>query len=166
MAGIAAATLKSLGLDGSAIDRLKKVSYPDLITAGNAALRSVAQASGRRNPGWDVIAGGQYVMREFCDRAEDIPLMPSTVFSGMAGNLTKGDGPKNEWSEKEIDEQLAKEYGDRKGEIVAEFQKAFPRKMVQDVLYFANTSRSPVRQILSRKLGEGQDAGPELSLCL
>jgi para-nitrobenzyl esterase len=153
---IAAATLKGLGFDGSGIDRLKKVSYLDLITAGNAALRSVAQEGGRRNLGWDVIADDQYVMREFCDWAEDIPLMAGTVFSEMAGNLTKGDGRKNEWSEKEIDEQLTKEYGDRKVEIVAEFQKAFPHKKVQDVLYFANTSRSPVRQILSGKLEKGK----------
>ena len=158
---IAAATLKNLGLDGVSIDklgidRLKKVSYLDLITAGNAALRSMAQERGRRNLGWDVIADDQYVMREFCDWAEDIPLMAGTVFSEMSGNLAKGDGRKNEWSEKEIDEQLAKEYGDRKGEIVAEFQKAFPHKKVQDVLYFANTSRAPVRQILSRKLEKGK----------
>jgi para-nitrobenzyl esterase len=153
---IAAATVKNLGLDRSAIDKLKKVAYPDLIAAGNAALRSVAQESGRRNSGWDVIADDQYVMREFCDWAEDIPLMAGTVFSEMAGNLTKGDGRKNEWSEKETDEQLAKEYGERKGEIAAEFQKTFPRKKVQDVLYFANTSRPPVKQILSRKLEKGK----------
>jgi para-nitrobenzyl esterase len=158
---IAAATLKNLGIEGASIDKLgidklKKVPYPDLITAGNAALRSVAQESGRRNSGWDVIADDQYVMREFCDWAEDIPLMAGTVFSEMSGNLTKGDGRKNEWSEKEIDEQLTKEYGDRKGEIVAEFRKAFPHKKVQDVLYFANTSRAPVRQILARKLEKGK----------
>ena len=39
---------------------------------------------------------------------------------------------------------------------MAEFQKAFPYKRVQDVLYFANTSRSPVRQILARKLEKGK----------
>ena len=53
------------------------------------------RASGRRNPGWDVIADGQYVMREFCDWAEDIPLMavgdhPSPAKSNPLG--TKGCG--------------------------------------------------------------------------
>ena len=37
---IAAATLKQLGLDGSQIDKLKKVPYKDRIIAGTAAARS------------------------------------------------------------------------------------------------------------------------------
>ena len=43
---VAAATLKQLSLDGSQIERLKKVPYKDLIIAGTAATRALAQAAG------------------------------------------------------------------------------------------------------------------------
>src|SRR5262249_21491955 len=153
---IAAATLKNLNLDRSQIDKLKKVAYRDLIAAGNAALQSVAKENGRQNLSWDVIADDQYVMREFCDWAADIPLIAGTVFSEFFGNLSKGDGRKNEWSAKEVDEHLTTEYGDKKSEIVAEFKKAFPRKRVQDVLYYASTNRTGVKGTLARKLEHGK----------
>jgi hypothetical protein len=41
-------------------------------------------------------------MREFCDWADAIPLMAGAVFSEMPGMLTRGDGRKNEWTQKEI----------------------------------------------------------------
>ena len=152
---IAAATLKQLSLDGSQIDKLKKVPYKDLIIAGTAATREVAQAAGGRGGGgggWDVIADDKYVMRELCDWADTIPLMAGTVFSEMQGTMTRGDGRKNEWSQAEIDENLTKSYGEKKAPVAAEFQKAFPRKKVQDVLYYASGSRPGVKQILEWKL--------------
>ena len=154
---IAAETLKQLGLDGSQIDKLKKVPYKDLIIAGTAATRELAQAAGGGRGGLAAEAGksiadDKYVMRELCDWADTIPLMAGTVFSEMQGTLTRGDGRKNEWSQAEIDEHLTKAYGDKKAQVVAEFQKAFPRKKVQDVLYFANGSRPGVKQTLARKL--------------
>jgi para-nitrobenzyl esterase len=161
---IAAGTLKQLGLDGSQIDRLKKVPYKDLIIAGTAAARELAQAAaggGRGGPGvggggWEVIADDKYVMRELCDWADTIPVMAGTVFSEMQGTLVRGDGRKNEWGQAEIDANLTKSYGDKKGQVVAEFQKAFPRKKVQDVLYFANGSRPNVKQTLAWKLEESK----------
>jgi len=153
---IAAATLKQLGLDGSEIDKLKKIPYKDLIIAGTAATREMAQAAGGPRGGggggWDVIADDKYVMRELCDWAHTIPLMAGTVFSEMQGTLFRGDGRKNEWSQAEIDANLTKAYGDKKAQVVAEFQKAFPRKKLQDALYFANGSRPTVKQTLAWKL--------------
>jgi para-nitrobenzyl esterase len=155
---IAEATLKQLGL-GSDVDKLKKVPYKDLIIAGTAAAREVAQAAnggaggrGGGGGGWDVIADDKYVMRELCDWADTIPLMAGTVFSEMQGTMTRGDGRKNEWSQAEIDDNLTKAYGEKKAQVVAEFQKAFPRKKVQDVLYFANGSRPGVKQTLEWKV--------------
>ena len=134
---IAAHTLKNLNLTGDQIDKLKTVPYSALITAGVAALRSAAQEVGRPTLNWEVIADDQYVMREFCDWADSIPLMAGAVFSEMQGTLTRGDGRKNEWTPKEIDDQLTAAFGAKKTDIVAEFKQAFPRKKVQDVLYFA-----------------------------
>lgn len=151
---IAAATLKQLSLDGSQIDKLKKVHYKDLIAAGAAAAREVAQASGAPalGGGWDVIADDKYVLRELCDWADSIPLMAGTVFSEMQGTMTRGDGRKNEWTPAEIDENLTKAFGEKKAQVADEFRKAFPHKKVQDVLYFANGSRPGVKQTLAWKL--------------
>jgi para-nitrobenzyl esterase len=149
---IAAHTLRNLNLAGDQIDKLKTVPYSALITAGMAALRSAAPEVGRPTLNWEVIADDQYVMREFCDWAGSIPLMAGAVFSEMQGTLTRGDGRKNEWSQKEIDDQLTAAFSARKNDIVAEFKQAFPRKKVQDVLYFAASSRPGVKNLLNRKL--------------
>jgi para-nitrobenzyl esterase len=149
---IAAATLAKLGLDGSQIDKLKKMPYKDLIIAGTAATRELAAQEGGGRAGWDVIADDKYVMRELCDWADTIPLMAGTVFSEMQGTLVRGDGRKNEWSQAEIEESLTKAYGDKKAQVAAEFQKTFPRKKPQDVLYYANGSRPGVKQMLAWKL--------------
>jgi para-nitrobenzyl esterase len=148
---IAAATLMNLGLDGSQISKLKMVPYTELIAAGTAALQSVGKELGR-NVGWDPIADEQNVMTELCDWAADIPLIAGTVFSEWNGTLSKGDGRKNEWSQKEIDEQLIAEFKDKKDQVVAEFKKAYPRKRIQDVLYYAGSSRPGAKRVLAWKL--------------
>ena len=149
---IAAHTLKHLNLTGNDIDTLKTMSYFTLITAGRAALRSAAQELGRPSLNWDVIADDQYVMREFCDWADRIPLMVGSVFSEFQGTLTRGDGRKNEWTQKEIDEHLAAAFAEKRPDIVAEFKQAFPHKKAQDVLYYAGASRPGVKNLLNRKL--------------
>ncbi len=149
---IAAHTLKNLNLTGDQIDKLKTVPYSALITAGTAALRSAAQEVNRPTLNWEVIADDQYVMREFCDWADTVPLVVGAVFSEMQGTLTRGDGRKNEWSQKEVDDQLTAAFGANKNDIVAEFQRTFPRKKVQDVLYYAGSSRPGVKNLLNRKL--------------
>jgi para-nitrobenzyl esterase len=149
---IAAHTLKNLNITADQIDKLKTVPYAQLITAGVAALRSAAQEVGRPTLNWEVIADDQYVMREFCDWADSIPLMAGAVFSEMQGTLTRGDGRKNQWTPKEIDDQLTTAFAAKKDEIATEFKKAFPNKKVQDVLYFAGGSRPGVKNLLGRKL--------------
>ena len=142
---VAAATLKNLNLTGSQIDKLKAVPYRELLAAGTAAGQAVEENSAAGAAGTP-IADDQYVMREFCDWAESIPVMSGTVFSEMQGTLTRGDGRKNEWTQKEIDDHLTAAYGDKKDAIAAEFKQAFPRKKVQDVLYYAGASRPGVEE--------------------
>jgi para-nitrobenzyl esterase len=148
---LAAHVLKHLNLTGSDIDKLKAVPYVDLIRAGTAAQRSAAQELGGGNLGWNPIADDEYVMREFCDWADEIPLIAGSVFSEFAGNLQSGED-KNAWTAAEVDEHLTKAFGDKKDAIVAEFKKAFPHKKAQDVLYYAGFSRPGVKNLLDRKL--------------
>lgn len=152
---IAAATLENLGLRGDQIDKLKAISYPQLLAAGEAALKTVARKLGRGGLGWHVIADDRYILRKFCDWAGSVPLMAGSTFSESTGTLDKGTG-KNEWTENEIADRLTAAYGKKKDEVVAEFSKAFPRKRVQDVLYYSGDSRVPVRALLARKLAVSQ----------
>jgi para-nitrobenzyl esterase len=133
---IAAATLANLNLTGNDIAKLKTVPYQELLAAGQAALKTVAQANGVRTLGWSVIADDKFITRDFCDWASSIPQMSGSVFSEMVGNLVKGSG-KNDWTPQQVDEHLIAQYGDKKDAIVAAFKNSFPRKKVQDVLYFA-----------------------------
>jgi para-nitrobenzyl esterase len=150
---IAAHVLKQLNLTASDLDKLKTVPYYTLITAGTAALRSAAQELGGGGGfGWNPIADDEYVMREYCEWADQIPVIAGSVFSEMQGTLTRGDGRKNEWTQKEIDDQLSAAFGDKKNDIVAEFKKTFPHKKVQDVLYYAGGSRPGVKNLLNRTL--------------
>ncbi len=152
---IAAHTLRHLNLTGSQIDQLKKVPYTDLIEAGTAALQSAAQELGVGRLGWNPIADDQYIMREFCDFADNIPLMAGQVFSEFGGTLQTGD-QKNAWSAQEVDARLTKAFGEKKDAIVAAFKKAYPDKAVQDVLYYAGSSRPGVKDLLARKLENGK----------
>ena len=133
---IASATLANLNLTADQIDKLKTVPYPQLLAAGNAALKSVAQQSGNPRLGWNVYADDQYITRAFCDWSADIAVMSGSVFSEFRGNLVTG-ANKNAWSQQEIDAHLTAAYGDKKDAVVAVFKQAFPGKKVQDVLYFA-----------------------------
>ncbi len=91
-------------------------------------------------------------MREMESWADTIPLMAGTVFSEMQGTLTRGDGRKNEWTAKEVEDHLTETFGDNKDEVVAEFKQAFPHKKVQDVIYYAGGSRGGAKALLGRKL--------------
>ncbi len=149
---IAAQLLKQLNLTSSDLDKLKTIPYYTLITAGTAALRSAAQElGGGGGLGWNPIADDEYVMREYCEWADRIPVIAGGVFSEFAGNLQSGDD-KNAWSQKEIDDHLTKAFGDKKDALVAEFKKTFPHKKVQDLLFYAGTTRPGVKTLLNRTL--------------
>ncbi len=134
---VAAATLVNLNLTGNDIEKLKSIPYAELLTAGQAALRTVAQANPGHNMGWNPIVDDVYVTRAFCDWTSNIPQMSGSVFSEFGSNLMAKGPNKNEWTPQQIDEHLTAAYGEKKPAIVAAFKNSFPRKKPQDVLYFA-----------------------------
>ena len=133
---IAAETLANLNLTGDQIDKLKTVPYPELLAAGEAALKSAASKLQIQRTGWTVYADDQYVTRDFCDWASSIPVISGSVFSEFRGNLLKNTD-KNAWTEKEVDDHLTATYGDKKDQVIAVFKQSFPGKKIQDVLFFA-----------------------------
>jgi para-nitrobenzyl esterase len=133
---VAAATLANLKLTGDQIDQLKKVPYPELLAAGQAAQKQVSAAQNWSNLNWEVVPDNQFITLELCDWANAIPQINGSVFSEHVGTLDKGTG-KNDWTPAEVDEHLTKALGEKKDEVVAAFKQNFPRKKPQDVLYFA-----------------------------
>jgi len=135
---IAAATLSNLNLTGddAGIAKLKTTPYLQLLDAGQAALRTVAQANGLRGLSWNPIVDDDYVTRKFCDWSSKIPQMLGSVFSEFSSNLVRGQD-KNAWTSQQIDEQLTTRFGEKKDAVVAAFKTSFPRMKVQDVLFYA-----------------------------
>src|SRR5690606_24260838 len=99
---IAAHTLRNLNLTGSQIAQLKEVPYTELIEAGVAALQSAAEEVGVNRLGWSVIADDQYVMREFTDYGNSVPLMAGAVFAEFGGTLQTGE-QENSGDAQEVD---------------------------------------------------------------
>lgn len=139
---IAAATLANLNLTGDQIDKLKVVPFPELLAAGDAALKSVAQQIGVPRLMWNVYADDKYITRDFCDWSASIPLISGNVFSEFRGNLQQR-VDKNAWTKQEIEDHLTAAYGDQKDAVVAVFKETFPHKKVQDVLFFAMPNAMP-----------------------
>ena len=150
---VAAETLKNLSLTATQIDKIKSVPYRDLLAAGNAANQTLArQTPGGGGMGWNPIADDQYVLREFCDWAENIPYMVGNVLSEFSSNMARQEFTKNEWTQKEVDEKLAAAFGDKKDAIAAEYKKLYPRKKIQDVLFLDSRFRPGSKSSLARKL--------------
>ena len=148
---IAAVTLANLNLSGDQIDKLKAVPYPELVAAGDAALQTVAKEIGAARLPWPVYADDQYVTRDFCDWASDIPLLYGNVFSEFRGNLQQR-VDKNAWSEQEVQQRLTAKYGDKKDAVVAVFKETFPGKKIQDVLFLATPN--PRALVAKREAGK------------
>jgi para-nitrobenzyl esterase len=149
---VAAQTLKNLGLDGSQMDKVKKVPYGELLAAFIAAYKTLGKQLDTR--AWDPVADDVYVLREFCDWADSIPFIAGNVMSEFNSNLGELEVSKNEWTQKQIEDRLTAAYGDKKDEVVAEFRKLYPAKKVQDVLFVDNGNlfRRSTKKLLARKL--------------
>ena len=130
--------LEKLGLDGTQIDQLKQVPYEQLIEVATEALEQVSEETGR-SVKWRPTKDGEYILNDWADFADDIPLMIGTVFSENSGTLHLGTG-KNEWTEEEIEANLTEAFGEDKDAVVEEFMRLYPDKPVQDVLYYNNRS--------------------------
>ncbi len=148
---MAAETLKSLGLDGRQMDRVKKVPYGELLAAGIAANQTVGKQLGR-SLDWNPIADDVYVLREFCDWAASIPFIAGTVMSEFNSNLSEVDVPKNEWTEKQVEDRVTAAFGAKKDAVVAEFRKVYPGKKVQDVVFLDNLFRPGMKCGLAERL--------------
>lgn len=142
----AAALLDALGLDETQLDELKTMDYHTLITTATEAGLS-----------WGPENDGTYILDDYCDWANDIPFMASTVFSEFAYTWMF-DGPnKNTWTEEETMANLTEKFGDQAEAIAEEFANVFPDRPLADAYFYdaflawAPISRAGVEDILNGK---------------
>lgn len=150
-------TFLALGLEDGDIEGLKAVPYTELITAATAAITTTNEQlkDAGRTVSWRPEADGECVMADFCDFTSDIPLMVGTVFSEQTSTFRIGDGRKNEWSDEEIQANLAEKFGDNAEAVAAAFAKVFPEKKVQDAYFYAPTNRTSAKGTLAGKIEAG-----------
>jgi para-nitrobenzyl esterase len=149
---VAAKTLENLGLDETQVDELKTIPYDDLIEAGTAALNAVAEETGttvRWTP-----SEGNLLQADYCEWADDVPIMVGSVFSEQTSTFRVGDGRHLEWTEDEIDDYLIGRLGDGidTEAIEAEFAEVFPDMHESDVVFYAPTNRQTVEKTLATRL--------------
>ncbi len=132
------AVLENLGLTSDDVEKLDTIPYLHLVKAGNDA---IAKISGPRKPGSPTMFGfspsadGVVLLQQpfspgFAEISKEIPLMMGSTLNELIGTA---------YGEKELTLEQAKErlekiYGDRTGEFVELFEKAYPDFTPQDLL--------------------------------
>ena len=139
------------------VEALKSMPYYDLLGIGEAALQVVSAEVGQ-NLSWRPIVDEEYILSRYADWSAEMPLIVGTVFSERTSSYVIGDGRKNEWTEAEIQANLADRYGDNASAIAEEFTALFPDKKVQDAYFYDVSYRTRIYQTLERRLS--QSNGP------
>lgn len=152
------ARIAAIMVDGAgSVQALHTLPYYDLLDVAVAALEQIEAESGE-NLSWRPIVDEEYILSNYADWSSDMPFLAGTTFSERTSSYVIGDGRKNEWSEAEIQANLAERYGENADEIAAEFRSLFPAKKVQDAYFYDATYRTRIYQTLERRLE--QSDGP------
>src|SRR6185437_11402791 len=135
-AEVARQMMKDLGLPSNDIASLQKMAWPQLVAAGDAAIRKVNPpfrgmggpfSGGKPRAGWSPSLDGKVInLRSFFDVAPEIsknvPMMMGSV--SEEGNQMSSHPTEEEWHS-----GLAKRYGEAKATaLVAALKKAYPHK--------------------------------------
>ncbi len=139
------AVLENLGVTPEDVERLDTIPYMTLVKAGNEA---IAKISGPRKPGSPTMFGfspsadGIVLLQQpfspgFADISKEIPLMMGSTLNELMQTV---------YGEKELTleqakERLTKLYGDRTGQYIELFAKAYPDYTPQDLLSVDNVFR-------------------------
>ena len=155
---IAELTLKNLGLDAASVAAIKKVPYPQLLAAANAALAQTQKelAPAGRSLEWRPVRDGRYIEAAFSEFSRDMPFVVGTNFSERHSTFAIGDGRKNEWTPAETAANLAQRYGANADAVSREFARLFPGKKPADAFFYAPTYRTTVRSVLANRIKESR----------
>lgn len=138
-------TVRYLGLDASCIDKLADIPYEDLLAAGTKAVNEVkkeADAAGVSDKvsiwGWMPTKDGELLPDDaFTNGSEqiskDIPMIVGSCLNEMAGFVTLSEPDYFSQTDGQVEERLAKMYGDATDEYMAAFREAYPTLKATDM---------------------------------
>jgi len=132
------AVLENLGLTPNDADKLDTVSYMRLVKAGNDATLKISGPRKAGSPtmfGFAPSADGVVLLQQpfspgFAGISKDIPLMIGSTLN----ELMRTYYGEKEMTLEQAKDSLAKEYGDKTGQYIKLFAKAYPDYTPQDLL--------------------------------
>jgi len=140
---LAAATLQELGITRGTIDRLQTVPAEAIVSAGVRAQRKL-QSTARSAAGgevidWEPTVDGRSIPRHTWDPlapeySATVPLLVGSVLNETGNSIQAGNPALDEMGFDELRVQIATANGARSEEIVAVFQKKFPKATPYDIL--------------------------------
>ncbi len=143
------ALLEELKIPVTEIEKLETVPYHDFANAYNKVFMGLAQTG--KYVGCSPIVNDYYigepVLVGFREHAKKIPLLVGSVYGEFAFaplGFNKYDAP-----QEKLDALFAKKYGEHAGRVIELFKKAYPDKVLGDLVAFDRIFRSP-----SKKLAE------------
>jgi para-nitrobenzyl esterase len=144
---VARLVMRDLGLGQNDIGALRKMDWPKLVAAGNAAAAKINPATGVTGPfapgpprvGWSPCVDGKNIeVRSFFDVAPEI----SSKVPMLIGSVTEeANHMISRPTEQEWQANLAKLYGEQKAAmIVSTLKQAYPQKSIRTLSYMCSGS--------------------------
>ncbi len=151
---VAELTLGNLGLTAETADKIREVSYEDLLAAGTQAFETLSQENAFPGvTGWRAVIDGVQVLQDenggdgWVDQGRDIPLLignvlneSETVIRNKPADLLADN--KNQWAEEYAREKLKERFGDKADAVAEAFLAAYPDKTLADA-YFVDLRSRP-----------------------
>jgi para-nitrobenzyl esterase len=129
---LASAVLDELGIARGGVARLHDVPTERLLAAGIAAQREIAQgaASGPGGPNWSPVVDGHVIPRHTFDPdasplAAGIPMLIGSTYVEFGGGVNNPDA--HRMTSDQLRERLTPVLGGKTGEVVAAYQRIFPK---------------------------------------
>ena len=171
---VAELTLQNLGLHSKDLSKLNTLPYADIVTASQKALDQTAkeqQIPSVMDNGialfWAPSTDGDYIPSEpvgekYPAIAKDIPLLIgsnltewNTIYAYFADMDKAQTDNHHLWSAAQVQEQLAKKYGDKTPAISKAFSSAYPQRPLADALFVDSFLRLPALKTARLKADQG-----------
>ena len=171
---VAELTLQNLGIHSKDLSKLNTLPYADIVTASQKALDQTAkeqQIPSVMDNGialfWAPSTDGDYIPSEpvgekYPAIAKDIPLLIgsnltewNTIYAYFADMDKAQTDNHHLWSAAQVQEQLAKKYGDKTPAISKAFSSAYPQRPLADALFVDSFLRLPALKTARLKADQG-----------
>jgi para-nitrobenzyl esterase len=143
--GLAGKIVENLGLNMKTIEGIETIDYSAFAQATVNGLASLGKGEYFN---WGPVADGDYFLGHqydygYREETKHIPILNGSVFSEMSGNdrIILAPGSKNGWDDDQVNQVLAKKFGESASAIKKAFISAYPEKKPVDVAYYDKEHR-------------------------